>query len=92
MIHFGLKSEQQYIIYGNREDVCELCLREEIEKEREEGKKVANRITATRALAGQQAAQPLFKVPLSGLEPVFICTKHMKELADAMEKAPKGEA
>lgn len=95
MITFGLNShEHNHIVYGNRSDVCELCLREamaEAHKAYEENRrnKIVSRSVIANEIAGQQAGKPLFRVPTGYSEPTFICKAHMKDLLEKMEEMPE---
>lgn len=95
MITFGLNSlENGNVVYGNRSDVCELCLVEAMKDAKEAyetGKRnrIASRSVIREELAGKQAGKPLFKAPTSSSEPVFICKDHMKKLVEKMESMPE---
>lgn len=91
MIQFGLHSDNEYIKYGNREDVCTICAIEKIREDKKNHVENAGWAKARHDLAGQQAARPLFTVPTGASEPTFICEKHMREIANEMSAMAKGE-
>lgn len=91
MIQFGLHTNNPYLIYGNRENVCAICAAEKVKKDRENREPNAGLAKAKHDLAGQQSARPLFSVPTGSSEPTYICKKHMKQLVEEMEKMAEGE-
>lgn len=85
MIIDGLKTEDRYVSYGSRDDVCYFCANEYLKKYNEQPLvRPITRDMAINQLKGKIAGKAVLKLPFNG-GPYIVCQKHMERFLNIIK-------
>ena len=84
---YGLNGDNDVVLWGNKQDVCHLCLREEYNKEKKGGL-----VEIRRKLEGRLENKKVVKLKQSGAY-VVLCLEHIHKIAkdNPLEEEAKNE-